>query len=358
MKTIYRYLLLSLVLALGIGAVPTLTQATDLNISTVTINSISAITPSTTADYSVTFDVAFGILFLNVRFYPVATDDTLGDSALSGFDFSSTTYSSDTLPSGTTLVLNDNSEFSIAFDSLITTGTYTITLHDVQNTATAGNYKMGLTTTINATDADFVKSDAFAITTDSCVDITTTELADVTATSFGTNVSVTRGDSTTTPTSYTLAYARTQAAIDDNTASTVDMTAVTSAIVEQLSSETAYIFQVSALDANNCVLARTSVSATTKRAISKQRYVKPTVNKITKRTAVAHWVANDFVDSYDLQLWSKTKLLKRFNNLTALKKTLTKRYLKSGKTYKVRVRADYTTEETTRWSKFKQFTTK
>lgn len=101
-----------------------------------------------------------------------------------------------------------------------------------------------------------------------------------------------------------------------------------------------------------------SVSATTQRAIAKQRYAKPTVNKITKRTAVVHWVEHDYVATYDLQLWSKTKLLKRFNNLTALKKALTKKQLQSGKLYKVRVRADYSTAETTRWSKFKQFTTK
>ncbi|MBI4407013.1 MAG: hypothetical protein HY565_00750 [Candidatus Kerfeldbacteria bacterium] len=355
-KTLH-FALIGAIILFGVSFNPVATQASDSNISFVTVDDISNAAPSVQADYTLTFDVAFGATWIYIRVYPIADDGTVGDSTLSGFNFASTTITSDSLPSGTTVTLSAGTELMITLNSTVSTGTYSITLHDVQNSATEGNYKIGMASMVTTTDDDFTKSDAFSIITDPCSTITTVELTDVAASSFGTNASVTRGESDTAATSYLLAYATSQTDIDNDTASTVDMTTITETIVEDLTAQTLYYFQVSALDANNCVLARTSVSATTERAITDRRYTKPTVNKITKRTAVAHWIADDFVDTYDVQLWSKTKLLKRFNNLTTLKKTLTKKYLQSGKTYKVRVRADYTTEETTRWSKFKKFTT-
>lgn len=334
---------------------PVLTQATDTRVTSITVDAISDQTPGSASNYTVSFTTVESLSFISLRYFPV-TDGAVGSSSAAGFSFANATVGSDDF-SGTGISVSDGIEYTVMFSSTLPSGDYTFTLSSITNSSTESDYTLGGSTAFNAVDGDYTTATPFTISSDPCVAVTTVELADVAATTFGTNAVITRGESETIATSYQLAYATTQTAIDNDTATTVDMTTETSIIIEELVAKTLYYFQVSALDANNCVLARTSVSATTQRAIAKQRYAKPTVNKITKRTAVAHWVADDFVDTYDLQLWSKTKLLKRFNNLTALKKALTKKQLQSDKLYKVRVRADYSTDETTRWSKFKQFTT-
>ncbi len=335
---------------------PLVGQAADTRVTSISVDTLSDQTPGVSANYTVSFHTTESLDSINLRFFPV-TDGTVGSSTSAGFSFANTTVSSDDF-TATGISVSNDTEYTVMFSSTLASGDYTFTLNSVTNSSTEGDYTLGGSTAFNATDSDFTTADPFLISTDPCITITTVELADITATSFGTNASVTRGESDPVGTTYTLAYATSQEEIDNDTASTTAMTTITETVVEDLTAQTLYYFQVSALDVNNCVLARTSVSATTERAIADKRYTKPTVNKITKRTAVVHWQDKDYVDSYDLQLWSKTKLLKRFNNLSTLKKALTKRYLKSGKTYKVRVRADYTTEETTRWSKFTKFSTK
>lgn len=357
MKRILSIIASVTVLTYSIIFTPLTAQAVDNNITTVTLDAVSDTSPSTTADYTVTFDILFGIGSLNIRFYPIAEDGSIGDDTLSGFSFANTTVTGDALPSNTVTSVSNDTEISIMFDNALNAGTYTVILHDVQNTATEGNYKIGLSGTFNATDDDFTKSDAFTIMTDPCASITTSELSGVTAESFGTNVFVTRGDSDPVAASYVLAYATSQESIDADTGTTTNLTA-TVATVSDLDSATLYYFQVSAIDSNNCVLARTAVTATTETPLAQQRYTKPTVNNIKQQSAIAHWADNDYVTSYDVQLRSKTKLIKGYRNLTGLKKKFTKQYLNPDKRYYVRVRAEYTTGEVTKWSKLTAFRTR
>lgn len=341
--------------------VPAIALASDSHIPAVSLTEISNQTPSASADYSVTFSTDFGIGAgggMVIRFFPIDDAGTLGDSSTAGFDFSATTFTSSTITATGTAV-SGGTEYSLNFTNSVPAGEQSFTLSGIENSATEASYVMGLSVTMNPTSADFTTSDNFEIATDPCSGIVTTELATLTADPFGTNVLVMRSDAVNgTASTYTLAYATSQEAIDNDTATSVDMTTATTATVQTLDPKTLYYVQVRALDSNNCVLEQSVVTATTEKTLATQRYVKPTVKKIAKQSAVVKWTSDDYVSSYDLQLWSKNKLRKTFKNLTVLKRSLGKDVLKPGKTYQVRVRATYDTAETTRWSKFSEFTTK
>jgi len=202
-------------------------------------------------------------------------------------------------------------------------------------------------------------SDSFTIAEDPCAAIETAELNGVDATVFGTNVDMERGTYTDSAVgSYSLAYATSQTAIDNDTAETEDMTDDASSIVSGLSAKTEYFFQVRALSSDNCVLAQDTVTATTKRKLSNTRQAQPIVKKIKKRRALVKWTGNTYIDRYTLQLWKGNKKKHVFTGITVKKKQLKKKFLKSAKKYKVRVRAIYVTGEKSDWSKYRKLTTK
>lgn len=340
---------------------PITTLASDSHIPAVVVDTISSQAPGASANYTIRFSTEFGIAAggsMLVRVFPVDSAGALGDSTASGFDFSSTTFSSETII-GSGSAVGAGTEYSISFPSSVPSGEQSFTLSNIVNSATEGDYALGLSVTMNPTANDFTTSDSFAITADPCASIITTEFTEITATAFGTNAIITRSDAVSdAAVSYALVYATSQEAIDTDTATTADMTTVATTTVQDLLAKTLYYFQVRALDSNNCVLEQTTVTATTEKTLSGQRYSKPRVKKIKRTSALVKWSGDDFVETYDMQLWSKNKLKKTFKNLIKLQKALDKKFLNPTTKYEVRVRANYTTGETTRWSKNFLFTTK
>lgn len=83
-------------------------------------------------------------------------------------------------------------------------------------------------------------------------------------------------------------------------------------------------------------------------------------NKVKERTATIRWNTQDFADKYYVQLRKrKGKKIKTFKkNITTNKKKIKKKWMKSGKKYKVRVRGVADNGLKGEWSKYKNFKTK
>lgn len=342
------------------GLVPYIAWGSDDNISNVIVDSISDTTPGATADYQITFTHQFPLNDgggMTIRMFPM-TDGIVGASGSTGFDFTNTTFSSATLGGEGTSVTS-GAEYSITFSETEAPSTHTFTLSNVTNTSTESDYAIGLSVTFNAQDEDHTTSDSFAIFSDPCEGIETTELTGSSVATFGTNAIISRGSVDGESNTYSLAYATSQEDIDTDVASTVDITSGSEYVVTDLLPETLYYFRTRATDTNNCVLAQTSLTGTTETVIADTAYTKPTVTRIKRRSAKVRWIAEPYVDSYTLQVWSPKKRLKTFRNITTTSKVLTKKHLRAGKKYKVRVRAYYEeTAEKTDWSEFKRFRTK
>lgn len=356
-----KSLLLSILVLCGLLIGLNSTLAADTNITSVVIDDISSTEPGATATYQITFTsentIGNGGGF-ELKMFPVS-DGVIGASSTTVFNFGGSSFASNTVQADATAV-NQNKELSVALTSTLSPGTYTFTIQNAANTLTEGQYALGLSSAINASDSQFTVTDSFTITTDPCSSIVTETLDGVDAIGFGTSINVSRGEYTSTDVVlYTLAYATSQAAIDDDTAETVDMTTNSSVILQDLEFSTTYYVQVRALDANNCVVASSTVNADTDvQAISSQRYQQPTVRKIRKRSALVKWSGDAIVSSYKMQLWKGKKKIKTFKQLTEKRKLITKKYLKPNTRYEVRVKAMFVSNETSRWSKFKKFQTK
>ena len=66
----------------------------------------------------------------------------------------------------------------------------------------------------------------------------------------------------------------------------------------------------------------------------------------------------DYIDSFSLKLKRKNTTIKTYKNISGDVLTKKLKKLKPGKKYTVQLRATYTTDETTKWSKKVSFKTK
>ncbi len=340
--------------------VPHFVLGADSNISNVIVDSISDTTPGASASYQITFSHQFTLNDeggMTIRVFPVV-DGIVGSSGSTGFDFTNTTFSSDDI-NGEGSAVAGGTEYSISFSENEDPATQTITLNNITNSGVEGDYVIGLSVTLNAEDEDHSTSESFTIFTDPCEGIETVTLNDSSIATFGTNAIITRGSIEDESAIYSLSYATSQADIDTDIATTIDTTLNSEYILSNLLPETLYYFQTRATDTNNCVLAQTTLTGTTETIIANTPYTKPTTSNVKRRSAKVDWVTTPYVDSYTLQLWSTKKRLKTFRNITSTNKMITKKYLRAGRKYRVRVRGYYEeTQEKTAWSEFKRFKTK
>lgn len=323
-------------------------------VSVVTLDSVSDTNPDAITSYSGTITTADTISTgAKIRLLFVTNDLGTTDYYLGGAVFTASG-----IDGKSSVVSNTNGDsiFQIELKTDLAAGTYSFDFDAVENASTEGDYAL-LSTSVGGSTGEYAISNAITLVSNPCVYVTITDLTDVTADAFGTNIAVDRG-TVESVVSYQVRSALSSS--DITTATPVDFNTDTEYIISNLAENSDYTVLVEALDVNSCVAANATVTATTEDTIAETNYSEPTLESgsLKKRSVQIRWTSDAFVSSYRLQLWRGSHKLKTFKNITTNKKRLTKKYLKSGKKYKVRVRTVYVTAEKTKWSDYLTFTTK
>lgn len=334
----------SWLLGISLFGLPLVTQATDSRITSVEIVSQSETSPATLSAYEITL-VTSATISANEKVNILVEGDVGIDQT---FDFTNTTYTSDTI-SGT-VTLEYAIVFTITLDTDLTAGTHTILLSDVLNGNVEGtNYHW-------AANSVATLGEGMDTTTDS-KPFSLGETGEPTLFVFGTNIAISWDENANT-TSYGVIVSKNS---DISNHAVIDVGNELSYLISDLDPKTKYYIHV--ISYKNDVRFPASYligHKTTEKNISKTRQTKPTVPaaKIKVTSATVKWPASDdadYISSYSLRLLLNDKLVHTYKNIDALSKKL--QQLKSGKTYSVQLRATYTTGEKTQWSKKVEFTT-
>lgn len=344
----FKYITSSL-LGVSLLLAPLVSQAADdSRITSITMTSQSTTTPGALATYELTV-VTSDTIFSDEELSFIVNNDGGVDQT---FDFTSTTFTSATIQGNGALPYT----FAYAITMLgdLPAGTHTITLSGVKNGTTEGDlFQWGSNSTVIAPGGNTTLDlSAFSLGTAS---------GEPTLVVFGQNIAVSWPADTNAVT-YGLIVSEDVSTGDDEVR---EIGEDLSYVVTDLAAETTYYIDVVSYDSNGdrLPISYLAGSTTTEKPIAQTKYAKPTVSKskIKSSTAKVQWTvgdAADYIDSFSVRLKKGKKTIATYNTISSeqLKKKL--KNLNPDTKYTVQIRATYTTDETTKWSKAVDFRTK
>lgn len=349
MKSIWTF-----ILAIGLMVFPAATFAVDdTYISSVEVE-LASTEPSATTTAVFTIEAASEIPSSEVITVTTFLENLSGNPFTTGFGFGGVAFSSDTL-SGTYTSSEGGEVGYITLSQALSAGTHSFTLSSFVNTATEGSYEFFLTTESFGPSVAGTQSNTFEI----AVCETGGEVTGVSKAPFGNNIYVT-WDAFTGATSYTVQWSTTEDFADYDEAIDVTETAYT---IENLTKATKYYVKVLAnTDDCDAVATTTTISGKTKaRVASKILYPKPRLGKKIQDTeATVKWKnMSPAIASFTLKLVNaKGKVVTTVKDIPST--TLSHKFteLNPSTMYRVRIRATYVNDETSKFSRFTRFVTK
>lgn len=330
--------------------VPFISQATDdARVTSITMTSQSDTTPAAAATYELTLVTSATITSNEVVNF-VVNDGLSVDQT---FDFTNTTFTSSTI-SGTGSAVAYSFFYSITLSSDLAAGTHTITLTDVMNGPSDGSdFYWGANSVALAPNV--------AVTPDQTPFALGTVSGEPTLIVFGGNIAVSwaaREDAET----YGVIISEDE---NNNDEEVIEVGEGLNYLLSDLDPETTYYIDVVAYDSDGVQfpVAYLEGSTTTEKSIKNTRYSKPTVpkSKIKSTAATVKWTVGDdvdYIDSFSVRLKKGKKTVATYNGIPSDKLQKKLKDLKIESTYTVQVRATYSTDETTKWSKAISFKTK